>query len=185
MGAFLDIINNVTVRKNREGDTQMGEFTPITTQEEFDAAIKDRLARAEEKFSKKYEGFMSSDDVSKLKQDYELTINGLQKAADENAKKYADYDKQIAERDARIKGYETASVKTRIAHELGLPYGAADYLKGEDEKSIKESAEAVKKLFGTSRRSSTSPEASTETPTGDSKKEAYKQLLDKITNKNQ
>lgn len=178
MGAFLDINNNVTVRKNREGDTQMGEFTPITTQEEFDAAIKDRLARAEEKFSKKYEGYMSSDDVSKLKQDYELTINGLQKAADENAKKYADYDKQIAERDARIKGYETASVKTRIAHEAGLSYDAIDFLQGDDEKSILESAEKLKKLTGAN---NTRPMGDHDSSGSGSKDAAYKSMLSKLT----
>ena len=89
----------------------MGEFTPIATQEEFDAAIKDRLSRAEEKFSKKYEGYMSADDVSKLKQDYELKINGLQKAADENAKKYADYDKQIGNF-VKIPGFRKYAVLT-------------------------------------------------------------------------
>lgn len=156
----------------------MGEFTPITTQEEFDAAIKDRLARAEEKFSKKYEGYMSSDDVSKLKQDYELTINGLQKAADENAKKYADYDKQIAERDARIKGYETASVKTRIAHEAGLSYDAIDFLQGDDEKSILESAEKLKKLTGAN---NTQPLANHDNNGGSSKDAAYKSMLSKLT----
>ena len=162
---------------------------PITTQEELDAIVNEktnstvqaRLSRE----AKKYEGYTSPDDLAKFKADYDKQISDLNGALTVANEKAAKYDTDIAERDAKIKGYETASVKTRIAHELGLPYGAADYLKGEDEKSIKESAEAVKKLFGTSRRSSTSPEASTETPTGDSKKEAYKQLLDKITNKNQ
>ena len=159
----------------------MTDFTPITTQEAFDAAISDRLKREKEK----YNDYTSPKDLEKLKTDYDKQIADLNKAMEDQTKKYADYDKNIADRDAKIKGYETASVKTRIAHELGLPYGAAEYLKGEDEKSIKESAEAVKKLFGTSRRSLTAPEASTETPTGDSMKEAYKQLLDKITNKKQ
>lgn len=177
MGAFLDI--KITSLYGKTGkEIHMGEFTPITTQEEFDAAIKDRLARAEEKFSKKYEGYMSSDDVSKLKQDYELTINGLQKAADENAKKYADYDKQIAERDARIKGYETASVKTRIAHEAGLSYDAIDFLQGDDEKSILESAEKLKRLTGAN---NTQPLANHDNGGGSSKDAAYKSMLQKLT----
>lgn len=151
----------------------MADFTPITTQEAFDAALTDRLKREREK----YEGYTSPKDLEKLKADYDKQIADLNKAMEDQTKKYADYDKNIAERDARIKGYETASVKTRIAHELGLPYGAAEYLKGDDEKSIKESAEAVKKLFGNQHRSSTAPEASTETPTGDSKKEALRSVL--------
>ena len=151
----------------------MAEFTPITTQEAFDAALTDRLKREREK----YEGYTSPKDLEKIKAGYDKQITDLNKAMDDQNKKYASYDKELADRDAKIKGYETASVKTRIAHEMGLPYGAAEYLKGDDEKSIKESAEAVKKLFGSQRRSNTAPEASTETPAGDSKKEAFRQLL--------
>ncbi len=155
-------------------------FTPITTQEAFDAAISDRLKREKEKYTE----YTSPKDLEKIRSDYDKQIADLNKSLEDQAKKYADYDKNIADRDAKIKGYETASVKTRIAHELGLPYGAADYLKGDDEKSIKESAEAFKKMVGTNRRS-TPPEHNPEPSTGDSKKEAYKQLLDKISNKNQ
>lgn len=154
-------------------------FTPITTQEAFDAAISDRLKREKEKYTE----YTSPKDLEKIKADYDKQIADLNKSMEDQAKKYADYDKNIADRDAKIKGYETASVKTRIAHELGLPYGAADYLKGEDEKTIKESAEAFKKLVGN--RRATPPEHNPEPNPGDSKKEAYKQLLDKISNKNQ
>lgn len=151
----------------------MADFTPITTQEAFDTAISDRLKREKEK----YEGYTSPKDLEKLKADYDKQIADLNKAMEDQSKKYANYDKDIAERDAKIKGYETASVKTRIAHELGLPYGAADYLKGDDEKSIKESAEAVKKLFGNQHRNPTAPEANTERPSGDAKREALKSVL--------
>lgn len=154
----------------------MADFTPITTQEAFDAALSDRLKREKEK----YEGYTSPKDLEKLKADYDKQIADLNKAMEDQSKKYANYDKDIADRDARIKGYETASVKTRIAHEMGLPYGAAEYLKGDDEKSIKESAEAVKKLFGNQHRSITAPEASTESPTGDTKKEALRSVLQNI-----
>ena len=154
----------------------MADFTPITTQEAFDAALSDRLKREKEKYAE----YTSPKDLEKLKADYDKQIADLNKVMDDQAKKYAGYDKDIAERDAKIKGYETASVKTRIAHEMGLPYGAAEYLKGEDEKSIKESAEAVKALFGNQRRNSTAPEASTETPIGDSKKEALRSVLKNI-----
>lgn len=155
----------------------MTDFTPITTQEAFDAAISERLKREREKYNE----YISPKDLEKLKADNDKQIADLNKALEDQAKKYADFDKQIAERDAKIKGYETASVKTRIAHELGLPYGAADFLKGEDEDSIKESAEQVKKLFGTNQR--TAPQANTEPPQGDSKTEAYRQVLRQLEKK--
>ncbi|MBQ3321899.1 MAG: DUF4355 domain-containing protein [Firmicutes bacterium] len=155
----------------------MTDFTPITTQEAFDAAISDRLKRERDK----YEGYASPKDLEKIRGEYDKQISDLNKAMEDQAKKYAGFDKTIAEKDAKIKGYETASVKTRIAHELGLPYGAAEFLKGEDEDSIKESAEQVKKLFGSGQR--TAPQANTEPPQGDSKTEAYRQVLRQLEKK--
>lgn len=130
----------------------MSEFTPITSQEEFDKAISERLRREREKYEgwispdQIKEGYVAIDAVNQLKSDYEKKIEELNGSADESAKKYADFDQQLAERDAKIKGFETASIKTRVAFEMGLPYGSADFLKGEDEETIKQSAAALKKL---------------------------------------
>ena len=49
----------------------MSEFKEIKTQEEFDTAIKERLARE----NKKYEGFVSPDKLAELKADYEKEIS--------------------------------------------------------------------------------------------------------------
>ena len=49
----------------------MSEFKEIKTQEEFDTAIKERLARE----NKKYEGFVSPDKLAELKVDYEKEIS--------------------------------------------------------------------------------------------------------------
>lgn len=151
----------------------MSEFTPITTQEQLNDIIGERVS----KVKAKYEGYTSPEELNKIKAGYDKQIADLNSAAEASAKKYADFDKQLADRDAKIKGYESHSVKTRIAHELGLPYGAADYLKGDDEKSIKESAEAVKAIFGTKRK--TAPMGSSE-PAGDGKKAALKQVLSEL-----
>ena len=93
----------------------MADFTPITTQEQFEAIMKDRLERERTSVAKKYEGYTSPTDLEQIRKDYDTQISTLSKDAEKNAKKYADYDKQIAERDTRLKHYETASVKTRIA----------------------------------------------------------------------
>lgn len=119
------------------------EFTPIETQEQFDAAIKDRMDR----ITKKYEGYTSPADLNKIKAEYERQITDLTNDAAEKAKKYADYDKQIADRDAKLKSYETASVKTRIAHETGLPYELASRLSGETEDDIRKDAESLKSVL--------------------------------------
>lgn len=130
----------------------MSDFTPINSQEEFDKAISARINREREKYSgwispdKIKEEYVPLEAVNQIKADYDKQIADLNGSAEESAKKYADFDKQIAERDAQIKGFATEAMKTRVAFELGLPYGAAEFLRGEDEASIRESAEALKKL---------------------------------------
>lgn len=127
-------------------------FTPITTQEQFDSMMKDRLERERGSLAKKYEGYTSPDDLAKVKKDYDAQISTLSKDAETKAKKYADYDKQLADRDSKIKSYETASVKTRIAHETGLPYEMASRLSGDTEDDIRKDAEVLVKLIGGSKQ---------------------------------
>lgn len=127
---------------------KMADFTPITTQEQLDNLIKDRLGREHETLAKKYEGYTSPDDLSKIKGDYDKQIALLTKDAETKAKKYVDYDKQLAERDSKLKSYETASIKTRIAHETGLPFEMASRLSGDSEDDIRKDAESLVKLIG-------------------------------------
>lgn len=126
----------------------MADFEPITTQEQLDKIIGDRLKREKESTAKKYEGYLSPDDVANLKAGYDKQIADLQSASDAQAKKYEKYDKDLAERDAKIKQYETASVKARVAHETGLSYDAIQFIQGDDEDSIKASAQSLKTLMG-------------------------------------
>lgn len=150
------------------------EFTPITSQEQFQEAIQSRLDRQ----AKKFEGYTSPDDLAKIKADYDKQIADLTKASESAAKKYADYDKQLSERDSKIKSYETASVKTRIAHEVGLPYGMASRLSGESEDDIRKDAEALVKLLdATGKR--TAPLASAEAPVDKDPKQAALRSLAK------
>ena len=118
----------------------MADFTPINTQAEFDAAIADRLSRQEKSLTANYEGYMSSDEVSAVRAGYDKTIAELQSAKEAS-------DKQLTEALAKIKGYETDSVKTRIALETGLPYGMAARLAGETEDEIRKDAEALRDMM--------------------------------------
>lgn len=135
----------------------MGDFTPINTQEEFDAAISSRLKRERESLTKSItqkftdDGYMSPDDVAKLKAGYDKQIGDLNTAVDAATKKSAAFEKSIAEKDAAIKKYETASVKARVAHETGLPYELSGRLSGETEEEIRKDAESLVKLVGQTR----------------------------------
>lgn len=122
----------------------MSEFKPIDSQEQLDGIIKDRLDRAEKKFEEKYAGYLSPDEVeakiSDLNKKIEEMGNSLNGA---NDKAKADAE-SIAGLEAKVKSYETASVKSRIAHEVGIPYELANKLSGETEADIRKDAEALK-----------------------------------------
>lgn len=149
--------------------TQEG-FKPIETQEELDGIIKDRLKRERESTQKKYDGWISPEDH--------------QRALDEAAKSFDDYKKAhesdeqtIADLTAKNKAYETASLKSRIAREVGLPYEWVDRIRGEDESSIKTDAEALKKMVGNNQPL---PTKSTDTPEPDASTNALKSVLSGI-----
>ena len=131
----------------------MGEFKAIETQDQFDAAIGDRLKRERETVRKEFDGYLSPEDVAKKYAGY--------LSPDDVAKKYKGYlsPEEAAKKDAQIKGYESASVKTRIANEMGLPYEHAARLSGETEDDIRKDAEGLSKLIG---KQNTAPLASTE-----------------------
>lgn len=120
---------------NQEG------FKPIETQEELDNIIKDRLKRERETTQKRYEGWVSPEDHQKA-------ITDANKAFDDYKKAHESDEQTIADLTAKTKKYETASLKSRIAHEVGLSYEWIDRINGEDEKSIREDAESIKKLVG-------------------------------------
>lgn len=152
----------------------MSDFKVIETQEQLDAIISERIKRERETLGKKYECYLSPDDYATKASEYDTKIGDLTKQLEEANGKIANHDKAIAERDTKIKAYETDSVKTRIAHELGLSYDAINFLKGEDEDAIRKSAESLKALVGSS---ITAPLASTEPSASNAEDAALKNTL--------
>ncbi|MBE5852267.1 MAG: DUF4355 domain-containing protein [Lachnospiraceae bacterium] len=158
----------------------MGEFKVIETQEQLDAVLGERLKRERETVKKEYAGYLSPEDVKKYEgylspEDVAKKYEGYLSPEDVT-KKYAGYlsPEEAAKKDAKIKGYETDSVKTRVAHEVGLSYDAVAFLKGEDEETIRKSAETLKTLVGSS---NVAPLASTENGVGKADEAAYKNVL--------
>ncbi len=149
----------------------MADFTPITTQEEFDRAITDRIKRERETLSKKYADY---DELKERNTTYEKQLGELKTSLEESTKKTSEYDKTVAELTGKISTYELASLKARVAHEMGIPYELAGRLTGDDEKSLRADAESLSKLVSVGKP--TPPLKSTEPPV-DGKDAAYKQLL--------
>lgn len=126
------------------------QFTPINTQEEFDAAVTERYG-----------------DVQNLQQQV-TTLTGER---DTHATTIAELQKQV-------KGYETAALKQRIAKEKGIPYEMADRLTGETEKDIRADAETLAGTLRTFKGAA--PLAEPQQPTEDGNRAGLRQMLRKM-----
>lgn len=149
----------------------MSEFKPITTQEEFDAAIKERLSREKAKYS-------DYDELKSRVTELETENVGLKSTIESTNQSKADADKQLEVLQNQIAGYETASLRTRVALQYGLPYDLADRLQGTDEESFKADAE---RLAGFMKSKELIPPLKTNEPSlGDDKDAALKGMLHKM-----
>ena len=144
----------------------MPDFKPIESQEALDAIIKDRIERAKksaaDETAKKYEGYLSPDDVKK----HTDQITAL-------TEKLNDSETKIADLTARNTAYEISSVKMKVAHEVGLPYELAERLTGTTEEDIRKDADALAKFAV---HPQATPDFSPETPPGASADAAYRAL---------
>lgn len=91
------------------------EFTPITTQEEFDARVRE----------------VHGD------------VSGLQGQIDTLTSERDAHASTIAQLQGQIKGYENEALKRRIAGEKGIPLEFASRLSGETEADIKADADKM------------------------------------------
>jgi hypothetical protein len=142
----------------------MSEFKPIETQEAFDAAIKERLERAKktvtDEVKKQYEGWISPEDAKK------------------SADRITELTQQVTDLTAKNAAAELSALRTRIAHETGLPYELADRLRGDDEKAIRADAEAFSRL--TAPKPAPSPSYSPEAPVGNATDAAFAALASEL-----
>lgn len=152
----------------------MGDFKAIETQEELDGIIEKRLARERDASAKRYEGYLSPEDHKKA---LDEAIAKERKAFEEFKKAHEEDAKTIEELSAKNKSLETAELKSRIAHELGLSYEWIGRISGDDETSIRADAESLKKLVGSG---TPLPTKSTETVLPDKSAQAYKSVLNGI-----
>ena len=148
----------------------MAEFTPINTQEELNNIIGERLRRERETVTREFEQRIADKDTQ---------IGNVQKDLDTARTQLEDVNKKLAglpDLEKKIKAYETASVKSKVARETGLPYELAERLTGETEDELRKDAEGLRKLIGTNHR--TAPLAGAEGGSGQTDKDkAYAELL--------
>ncbi len=118
----------------------MSEFKVIETQEEFDKLIQKRLERNTRETEERFKDYVSPDEVSKIKSDYETQIKDFKEKA-------ANHDQVVSDLTQRATKAETSLMKTRIANENGIPLELAGRLVGTNEEELKKDAESFASLI--------------------------------------
>lgn len=157
----------------------MSEFKVIETQEQFDNAISERIARIKDKHSAELEELKTSNSkqVEELKSSNSKQLEEIEslKSKLENA---AANSEQISDLKSKLATYERESVKTKVAIELGIPYELSSKLSGNTEEEIREDAEKLSKYVGQKNKA---PQFNNQnTSGGDSKAMALKQMRDSL-----
>lgn len=116
-------------------------FKTIETQEELDRIIQERLSREKEKFA-------DYDAIKTRNAELENEIGTLKSTIEETNAATKTHEQTVADLNKKIAEYETASLRTRIALQNGLPIDLADRLVGDDEESIKADAERLAGFVG-------------------------------------
>lgn len=94
----------------------MSDFTPITTQEEFDKAVQARISREQETISKKYADY---DQIKARNAELETEIGTLQSTIEETNAATKSHEQTVADLNQKIAEYETASLRTKLHCKMG------------------------------------------------------------------
>lgn len=125
----------------------MADFKPITTQDELDAVLKDRIAREAAKYSD-YETLKAAkkelDELKGKKLDEKLSA--LQADYDKAKSTLADHEKIVTELTTRATKAEHSLKQREIAQANGIPYELADRIGGTTEEEMKKDAETLAKF---------------------------------------
>ena len=146
----------------------------VFTQEEVNQLVGKARLEGKEIGRKEFEGWISPDEMEKK---INAKANDLSSQIEALQTEKETLQTQLTEKNGQIAKYEIDSVKTKVAREFGLPYGAIEFLQGDNEDDIRQSAEAMKGLVGAG---VSQPSFSAEPNSIDETKLAWKQLATDI-----
>lgn len=118
-------------------------FAVIETQEQLEKVIGERIRQITEREERK---------AAEKYADYDSLKAQVAALTDQTAKQTETLNGNkatIEELTAKVHTYETASVKTAVALEMGLPYQMASRLTGDTEDAIRADAQSMLELIGT------------------------------------
>lgn len=125
------------------------EFTPIESQEQFDAMVKERVERAKKSAAKEFETQLK--DLEGIKEqltskDEEITALKAKIGDFESEKKSSEESYHAMEKE--LSELKLKALKTQIAMDNNLPPDMADRIKGDDEEAMRADAEKLASFMG-------------------------------------
>lgn len=124
-------------------------FEPITTQEQLDQIIQQRIERERTSIAKQYA------DYDALKQ----KVTDLTEQITNARNSRTDLEKQVADLQSAVRTAELERLKTNIAVEMNIPLTLRDRLTGTTEEEIRKDAETFAGLIGGTKTEPTRPTA--------------------------
>ena len=164
----------------------MSEFKVIETQEQLDAIIGERVARAEKKGEEKaLQQYADYDDLKKQLEEQTAKVDELNSQLTAQTETASTSAKELEDLKAKVHKYETDSVKTRVAHEEGLPFEMAGRLTGDNEEAIRADAKSLAKMIKAN--TSTPPAFKSELPPPEkpSTRDKFAEWFNSATNPNE
>lgn len=145
---------------------------PVTTQEQLDKIVKDRLEREREKVRSEFSDY---DDL-KAKA---LKLDELEKSGSEELKKaLAEVDNLKGELQTRDENAKLQQMRKQVAKDTGVP---EDLIQGADEESMKTFAEAVA-AFAKKPSAPIIPESGKHTQAGETSAQKFGQFMSETFN---
>ena len=125
----------------------MSEFTPIETQDDFDKAIKSRLAQKDRELADKYKDYLSPEKAEAMKADFEKKLEETNKTVKEAQEKLSSYDQTVSELTQRAEMAEATLLKNTVAYEHKIPLELAGRLIGSTKEELDKDAETISGLL--------------------------------------
>lgn len=125
------------------------EFTPIETQEQFDAMVKERVERAKKSTAKEFETQLK--DLESIKEQLtskDAEVEALKAKITDFESQKKSSEESIQSMQKELSEVKLKALKSKIAMDAGLPADLAERLTGEDEETLKADAEKLASLVG-------------------------------------
>ena len=151
------------------------EFQAITSQEQLDNVIGERLRRQKEQFEEKLKEYESlKEEHSKLQTELEQKNQFIEENKKETSMKTEDYENLEKE----LSSLKLQQLKQKIAINNGIPLDLANRLSGEDEETLLEDAKTLSQFINSN--PTPQPLKSVENTNVNDEDMAYRQLLNQI-----